>query len=179
MKILENRLWQLQLSCFLICIFIIQISNAQAQEKQPDKGRYITVTFHYDANDRIESETIKNVAGDLIVKGTYEYKGYNPMLKTKVVTVDVVNNKIIFEDDCDPFGKKVNPKYLIFDAEGNLIRKAGKPILAKSFKDAELWTEAETKYNGSFIVGKILKVYTCINCNCVKQTGIKNCKFIW
>ncbi len=80
-----------------------------------------------------------------------------------------------------PGGKRIEtPMFLCLDEKGDIIRdKKGNPVMVKAFSaDQRQVTSARYDgYNPTIKTSETTRIYPCQNC--VAQTGIKDCYYVW
>lgn len=153
---------------------VYQFVSVPSLQKSVVLVDYLTAVVQYDEYQRPESIFLKNREGNVVAKKFYEFNIYNPTQINRENTTDI-SGEIIRKIDYEN-GKPKNPMWLCLDEKGNIIEKAGKPILVKPF-DAKQRSESENVYHGAFISEKITNYFPCKNC--AEKTGIKNCKYVW
>ena len=134
------------------------------------------MTVKFDKYDRPESEILKNVNGKEVAKKVTEFSEYNPFIIAKKTIFNSNSKKVIHTIPYNAYGKPSNSKWLCLDKNGNIVLRKGKPVLVKTFRAIQMM-ESRFAYSGSFKTGKNVKIYPCDNC--AKETGLKNCVYVW
>ncbi len=101
----------------------------------------------------------------------------NPTQTTSEVITDLTTGNDVHATVYNEYGQAKNPMWLCLDKKGNIIKRAGTPVLKSAFQAEQksLW---ENVYNErGFLDKKVTKIYACKNC--AATTGIRNCKFVW
>jgi len=129
----------------------------------------------YDNYQRAEIVLLYNIDGKLVAKKVMEFSNYNSSLRAKETIFDR-NTEVIYTINYDAYGKPSNNKWLCLDKNGNMVAKKGKPVLVKTFRAIQKMV-TRFSYNGSFRTGEKAKIFPCENC--AKETGIKNCAYVW
>ncbi len=102
--------------------------------------------------------------------------------REQLVFTDAASGDVIHRTDLDAKGRLKDPMMLCLDEGGNVLRKAGKPVLVKPFEVEVLRKRGSMM---SFVdydpYGRPAKrtdaVWPCVNCSA--QTGIADCAYVW
>lgn len=160
--------------------------HAQALRVVQDES-YLTELMTYDQYGRPDNIILFDVQGlqvDVrrfqgvpVAKKELTFSQYNSRQITQEKIIVFGIDEVAHVTDYDAYGKPKNVMWLCLDEKGNVIKNAdGKAVLVKPFQ-AEQRSEYEKQYSGAYITSKITKIYPCKNC--VEQTGIKNCRYVW
>lgn len=141
-----------------------------------DSDSYITEETNFNEYGYPASLTLKNIFGEDVAKKTFMFNQYNPTQKTGETITDITTGSDIHVTVYNNYSNPTNQMWLCLDKMGNIIKRAGKPLLVKPFI-AQQNSEFKNIYNGAFIDKRITKIYQCQNC--AGQTSIKNCRFVW
>jgi hypothetical protein len=142
-------------------------------DEQLFKGEFVTEITQYDEYGLYHDIYLKNKKGEMVAKKLIIRNRYNPTQITGELIRDVADKDIHYSEI---EGKAKNPMWLCLDKDGNILKKANKPVLVKPFQAIQK-TEYKIKHHGAYKDKKYTIFYPCSNC--ASKTGIKECVYVW
>lgn len=137
------------------------------------KSNNVMEIIQFDQYGLYHDIILKNKRGKVVAKKLIMRNRYNPLQITGELIRDVADKDIHYTET---EGTAKNPMWICLDKDGNIVKKAEKPVLVKSFQAIQK-TKFKIKYNGAFKDKKYTIFYPCSNC--ASKTGIKDCVYVW
>ena len=175
----DNSEWRLQAAKSLSKYAGPKTKKIKEQvEKILKEETFIEEAVLYDQFGRPTNIAIRNSDGEVVAYKKYEFHKFNDMLIRKEVITDRSNHKVIVEIDYDNYGRKLNPRLICLDREGNIVRKNNRAVLVNYFNPQQKQNTRHYYRLGTKIKStSFTKIYPCKNCS--EQTGIEACQYVW